>query len=181
MMTLSDQLVVRPGPAALMTAMDYGVEASVVSLDAAVAADATTRSELASWLDRLRGRRGCRRARRAVDLADGRSESVGESRLRVSLYALGYTALEPQVVVRGPGDFTARLDLFDRERRIAVEFDGGLKYEGAQGRDALVREKIREDELRSLGVGIARFVWSDLDRPAVLAAKMRRAYASASA
>jgi hypothetical protein len=47
-----------------------------------------------------------------------------------------------------------------------------VKYEGAQGRGALVAEKKREDLLRQLGYGIVRLVWSDLAVPARVHAKM---------
>ncbi|MDQ5839792.1 MAG: hypothetical protein M3537_01290, partial [Chloroflexota bacterium] len=55
---------------------------------------------------------------------------------------------------------------------LVVEFDGAVKYEGAQGREALVAEKKREDLLRQLGHGIVRLVWSDLAVPARVQAKM---------
>jgi hypothetical protein len=167
--------LVRAGLASLMTAMCFGVESGVVSLDAALATGVTDAIELEHWMGRLRGHRNCRRARRALSLADGRSESPGESRLRVSLHALGYEGLEPQVVVRGGDGFTARVDLFDHEHQIALEFDGSVKYQGVDGKSALMREKHREDELRSLGIGFARFTWADLDKPDLLVAKMNRA------
>lgn len=55
---------------------------------------------------------------------------------------------------------------------LVIEFDGAVKYEGAQGREALVAEKNREDELRQLGYGIVRLVWSGLVDPARVQAKM---------
>ena len=46
-----------------------------------------------------------------------------------------------------------------------VEFDGAVKYSGADGRQALVDEKHREDELRRLGYRVVRLTWRDLADP----------------
>ncbi|MHB8275584.1 MAG: hypothetical protein ACYDC9_12635 [Dermatophilaceae bacterium] len=101
-----------------------------------------------------------------------RSESPGESRTRVILTGLGYTDVEPQArVTDGHGRIVARVDLMVR-RVLVVEFDGAVKYEGAEGREALVAEKKREDLLRKLGYGIVALVWSDLADPARVQAKM---------
>lgn len=171
----SSGLSVKAGVAGLHTAMSFGVEAGVVSLDAALARGLTDRLELSAWLGRLAGQRHRSRAVRAVDLADARSESPGESRLRVRLVGLGFADLEPQIVIRVRSQVLGRVDLYDRKRRIAIEFDGAVKYQGSAGSDALLAEKAREDRLRSYGVGFARFVWHDLDRPDILKAKMLRA------
>ncbi|MDQ1718575.1 MAG: hypothetical protein QOE71_4121 [Pseudonocardiales bacterium] len=167
---------IRPGVAALQIAMSYGVESALVTLDAALSARTTDSGELYEWLDRLRGYRHCTRARAVVDLADARSESPGESRLRYRLHGLGYLDLEPQVELRDGGRFVARVDLYDEGRKIAVEFDGAVKYEGAEGQSALIAEKRREDELRLMGFSVVRFAWSDLGSPVTLKAKMDRAH-----
>jgi very-short-patch-repair endonuclease len=74
--------------------------------------------------------------------------------------------------------FVGRVD-FLVAGRVVVEFDGAVKYEGAEGRAALVREKQREDRLREAGYIVIRVTWSDLDRPAVLMARVRAALARA--
>ena len=48
---------------------------------------------------------------------------------------------------------------------VAVEFDGAVKYGGAQGRDELFKEKRREERLTAAGCVVIRLVWSDLDHP----------------
>lgn len=40
-----------------------------------------------------------------------------------------------------------------------------MKYSGADGRQALVAEKRREDRLRDLGFQVVRVTWAELDRP----------------
>jgi hypothetical protein len=46
-----------------------------------------------------------------------------------------------------------------------VEFDGAVKYAGAEGQAALVAEKRREDMLREMGYAVIRLTWADLARP----------------
>ena len=65
---------------------------------------------------------------------------------------------------RHAGVVGARVDLLVGDR-VVVEFDGLVKYEGAEGRAALAAEKRREDWLRSLGYEVVRLTWADLDRP----------------
>jgi hypothetical protein len=52
-----------------------------------------------------------------------------------------------------------------------------VKYAGADGREALVREKRREDALRALGFRVVRLTWADLRRPERILAMLRRAAA----
>jgi len=144
-------------------------------MDAALASGLATEAELRSWLDRIVGHRYCTRARHAVKLADGLSESVGESRLRVRLHQLGYQDLQPQVEVVAGSRVIGRVDLFDKANRIVIEFDGDGKYDGPQGRARLRQEKRREDELRSWTLWIVRYGWGDLDQDAVLRGRLERA------
>lgn len=67
------------------------------------------------------GRWGAARARRVFAVADGRSQSPMETRVRMTLADAGFTDLVPQVKVAGLG---YHLDLADRRRKIAVEYDG---------------------------------------------------------
>jgi hypothetical protein len=172
--------LVRPEVAALQIAMRYGVESGIVTMDAGMhnhrrgRGTAIDADKMRIWLDRLEGKRHHRWARTALDSADARSESVGESRLRFRLDLLGFVGLIPQVEFRSSRGFRDRVDLYDPVNGIIVEFDGELKYGGASGREALVREKQREDRLRALGHEIVRFVWRDLDDLGYLAAEMRR-------
>ena len=62
-----------------------------------------------------------------------------------------------------------------------VEFDGAVKYAGADGREALVREKRREDALRAMGYEVVRVTWADLTHPEVVVALVRRALARSAA
>lgn len=72
----------------------------------------------------------------------------------------------------------ARVDLLVDDV-VIVEFDGLVKYDGAEGREALAREKLRESALVRLGFEVERVVWSDLANPAALARRIRAARARA--
>ncbi len=167
--------------AILGTAMTCGIETGVVAADAALAAGKTTVDELQTWLARLSRHRDVTHARQVVRLADARSESVGESRTRLLLNAIGFRPT-PQVEIRHPqGRLVGRVDfLLDRER-IIIEFDGLVKYADANGREALAAEKSREDRLRSLGYEFVRLTWADLSRPATVERLMRLAVARTAA
>lgn len=76
--------------AVLGTAMTCGIEAGVVAADAALATGKTGLDDLKTWLDKLSRHPEVTHAREAVRLADARSESVGESRARLLLNAIGF-------------------------------------------------------------------------------------------
>jgi Transcriptional regulator, AbiEi antitoxin len=116
-------------------------------------------------------------AARVIALADPACESVGETRTRLLLHDLGLR-WRSQVTVRLPSGAWARTD-FVVEDVVILEFDGLVKYAGAQGRDALVAEKLRERGLWDLGYEIERVIWPDLDDPAGLHRRIRAARARA--
>ncbi|MEO7070654.1 MAG: hypothetical protein ABI131_09215, partial [Nostocoides sp.] len=86
---------------------------------------------------------------------------------------LGFSLVSQQKIKVG-SRFAARVD-FLVEGLVVVEFDGLVKYEGAQGRAALAAEKARESQLVDLGFEVVRVVWSELDDPAELARRVRKA------
>lgn len=143
------------------------VVAAVTAMDAALHRAMVVREDLESELAAATGRRGVSTARRAVALADGRSESPGESKTRILLHDLGFPSPELQVnVLDGAGHFLGRADLAYAEFGVLIEFDGLVKYgdiaDGPEARTALIKEKRREDRLRAAGFVVLRLVWSDL-------------------
>lgn len=85
-----------------------------------------------SWLERLSRHPSVRAARTAVDLADGRSESVGESRTRLVLRSFDLGIPTPQVDIRDDdGYLVGRVDFLFEQQRTIVAFDGLIKYAGA--------------------------------------------------
>jgi hypothetical protein len=86
-------------------------ETGVVAADEALRRGLTTREELLDGLASQRGRAGCYLAARVVAFADGRSESVGESRSRVAILRMGLEPPELQVNVHDvDGVWLARAD-----------------------------------------------------------------------
>jgi hypothetical protein len=121
-------------------------------------------------------------------LADGRLDGPGETRAYYGFWLEGLPAPELQWEVRNEfGALVALLDFAWPSLGVWVEFDGRSKYQrllrpGETASDVVVREKIREDEVRRLTGWICiRIVWADLERPDRIAAKIRRAIASQAA
>jgi hypothetical protein len=108
----------------------------------------------------------------AVRLADGRSESVGESRSRHMCWRGGLPMPVPQYTVLDEyGRIVGRVDFAWPRFGVFLEFDGRGKYtkhlkEGESVVDAVLREKKREELIcRLTGWRCIRLTWADLYRP----------------
>lgn len=118
----------------------------------------------------------------ALELADQRSESAGESLLRMVMRDLGFPApvLQRGILVAGRRYW---VDFSFEEAGVVVEFDGLEKYRGRSGTEsggraaaeAVIVEKAREDAIRSTGRTVVRFVWADLHHAERIGAKLLRA------
>ena len=167
-----------PATSLVQVALDHGTAAGVVSADAALHRDLVTPQQLEAELTARAGHPRIQYGMAMARFADGRAESPGESRLRLTLTTGGFT-LDPQFVVRDPGGgFVGRADLRIRGSRVLVEFDGAVKYSDG-GPEALVAEKWREDRIRALGWVVVRVCWLDLERPRELLVRIHRAVAQA--
>jgi hypothetical protein len=161
---------------------------SLVAADSALRQGLTSHAKLAAALAAHEGHPGVRGVSLLLPYADGRHESVGETRLAHAMRSMGFR-FTPQVeyVIEGQ---LIRTDFELDDAPVVVEFDGMAKYGAGlanpspeQLRAALVAEKLREDRLRSRGKQVVRFVWADLDswelirrriNDAVSAARLRR-------
>ncbi|HEY0470035.1 MAG TPA: type IV toxin-antitoxin system AbiEi family antitoxin domain-containing protein [Kribbella sp.] len=149
-------------------------EVGVVLSDGALREGRVTTEQLTAMAKRFQYLPGSPAARAAVGFADGLSESVGESRLRVLMENEGLPTPRLQVEIRdSAGNLLGRVD-FLLERRLIVEFDGAQKYDSAE---VVVAEKRREDRLRELGYAFVRVSWSDLNRPRETGDRLRRSLA----
>lgn len=120
-------------------------------LDVMLGRGLVDRSSLAEQVERFAGDRWIERARRTMLLAEPRSESYGESWLRLRVVDAGFPRPEPQVVVRDEqGGFVARVDLADRARRLAIEYDGQEHHtsDADQEHDARRRGELTRAEWR---------------------------------
>ena len=172
--------VVPRARAALETGLLASTESALVTLDS-VLHHGCTREELASMAALMEEWPGSRRLRVALRLADGRAESVGESRTRYLCYLHHLPAPELQFEVRDQrGHVVGTTDFAWPEHRLLGEFDGKVKYgrlrrPGEEPEDAVFREKRREDLLREItGWSMVRITWGDLYQGAATAARVRR-------
>lgn len=145
-----------------------------------------TRQELDAGLIAMERWPGVRAARRVVEFLDVRSESVGESVSRVRLMEEGLPRPELQREIFGlDGRLIARVDFYWDEHKTVGEFDGKIKYgrllkPGRRIEDVVFDEKVREDELRDLGLQVVRWLWNDLGRAGLLRERLFRAFTRAS-
>lgn len=180
--TVDGVLVTRAARTVVDVARTVPFEPAVVTADGALARSLTNQAEVREVLDTMRDWQGARAAGRVVEFADGRSESVGESRHRVQLDRVGLPRPELQVVIAGVDGPADRVDFYFDEFATVAEFDGRTKYgrllkPGEAPGDAVWQEKRREDRLREQGLEVVRSVWADLYRDDEVATRYRAALA----
>lgn len=136
--------------------------------DSALRMAAVSVDEIGKALASTTSKAGKRRATKVLEFLDARAESIGESRSRVYLDRYEFPAPTLQVdLFDSDGSFLARPDFCWESEGVIGEFDGVAKYRefvraGERPADAVVREKRREDRLRSHGWVVVRWTWSDL-------------------
>ncbi len=164
--------------ALVQNALESGAVSGIVSADHALHVGLTSTQELEASAAGVAGWPRSGRVSTMMTLLDARSESPGESRLRVHCH-MAQIPVTPQVVIRDQrGTVVARVDLAVDGTRVLIEFDGLVKYREG-GVEALVAEKRREDSLRALGYIVVRVTWADLAAPAALIRRIRAVIASA--
>ncbi len=102
---------------------------------------------------------------------DPKAESPMESRLRMLLVLAGLPRPEAQVSLYDEeGGFVARPDLYYREARL------GLEYDGENHCDRMTADNRRQNRLHQIGVSLLRYTAPDLrERPAAIVAEVRDA------
>src|SRR5699024_1434186 len=151
--------------ALLDIAYDYPLETSVPIISAALRRGDASADELATEI--VAGRRGCRDARLAFELADARHESAGESLCAVKFYRFGITGMVPQVdTCDSAGRWIARNDFRHEDLDVIVEFHGvGKYYLSTDGPDrASAANHERHMRLLNAGFRVFNLVWADLFR-----------------
>jgi very-short-patch-repair endonuclease len=138
------------------------------------------RSRLQAMADSLDGRRGVRTFRRGLENADSRSESPGETLTRELILRLGIRAPTPQFEVTSPIG-RHRLDFAWKKEKVALEFDGKLKYfDFKPTAEVLLEERQREKALTEEGWKFLRIEWKDLFNEARFKDRVLRALAGRS-
>lgn len=163
-------------------AVTEDVESAMVTVSSALRLGLITEGDLERSLVGLRHWPGVRRARLAVRLADSALESVGEVRSLFMMWEAGIPHPTLQARLALADGHAARLDFLWEWWCHVGEFDGQLKYGRlnllADDRGVvLTQEKVREDRIRALGLGMSRWVWDDLSpgRRGATAERIRRA------
>lgn len=112
----------------LRTACDLGrnrwPERSLAGMDQMLRLGAFTHEQLLDGVRRFRGMRWVRVLRALAPYADGRSESPGESVLRLRWIEVNLPTPIPQYEVWDGGQLVARLDIANPDAHFAAEYDG---------------------------------------------------------
>lgn len=158
-----------------VTVADAGLHQKVVSA-----------VSLQDALERASGRTGVKRARIAIGMTDGASESVAETRSRLYFSEYGLPEPETQVeIFDDDGRFIGRVDFLWREFGVIGECDGFGKYfDGAdevETRRRLGAEKDRDALLAALGYRVIHWRWADFERPWSLIQRIRAIMEAAAA
>lgn len=170
-------LVSSPDRCVWELACEQSPESAVVSADSAMHRALVTPESLHETAGQFRTWRGSRSGRLALSLADGRSESPGESRSRYQFWRHGIPRPELQFRVRdADGLVVARTDFAWELYRHLAEFDGRIKFDGTfrpEGFESVFDEKRREDRVRAESWGMSRLIWADLDERTITATMAR--------
>ena len=160
--------------------------AAVTAADAALHRKLCTYEEISDALRSAYRHRGAPRARAALNLADGRAESPGETWTRLALTHPSLPPCELQIEVYDEhGRFVGRADGGYVKYGVLWEYDGQDKYHrllapGQSTLDAVLAEKRREGGFTELGWLVVRVDSSDLRLPEALRRRTLDAIARAS-
>ncbi len=136
------------------------LESAVVALDALARAKVVRLEDVAGYVDAHRGWKGAARARRAVALADPRTRSCAETRLRL-LWVLDAGLPAPLVnrpVLHIDGYVLGEVDLLDAHAGLVGEYDGAGHREPVQH----AADNNREEWLEDAGLVVVRVTAIDL-------------------
>ena len=141
----------------------------------------TTRDQLKQALYAASDHPGARTAGRVVSLADGRSESVGETLGRLAFDAVDLAPDELQLPLRTDWG-TVRADYAWTRFKLVGEFDGRIKYgrllkAGQSAQDVLVNERQRELAIERTGWLVVRFTWAEVFDHELVRTRLREAMA----
>lgn len=140
----------------------------LMAFDAALRRGLVTADDLAAVAELLHAHAGFQNLAVVQRLGDRRRESPLESRTALTFDRLGFE-LEPQFVVPGT---SFRADGRISGTDVLVESDGEGKYEDQSD---VMAEKVREDDIRTLGFEMLRVTDELLDRPRLLYARIQAA------
>ena len=123
-----------------------------------------SRLELLASVEASRGRTGVQQARRVVEFADSRSESVAESVSRVTISRTGLPQPVPQLSIQAGDEVVARGDFGWEEWKLVGEMDGKVKYRSDNLTDrspeeVMAAQNYRQERIRQAGFWVTRWGW----------------------
>ncbi len=157
-----------PGP--------HDPDEALAALDAVLAATGVLPEQVRAYAQERRGARGAPRARRLASLADPRTRSRGETRLR--LLWLGAGLPPPQVnvdVLDADGRFLGCVDLLEPGSGLVAEYDGSGHREARRH----AQDNAREERLEDAGLVVVRAGAPDLVDREATARRLRSGYVRA--
>lgn len=135
----------------------HGLVAGIVAFDAVLAMRNMSRGRAEHLLGMLGRVTGIRTARRALALADPRSESPLESWGRAQILEAGLPGIE---------ELAVQVEVLGGRHRVAVELHGDLKYDGqTTGVDPVTqmsRDRERERLIQNAGYSLVHATYPDL-------------------
>ena len=153
---LEGRLALSPARAVVDIARFEGLVEGVAIADAALRAGVTSAPLIEGALARAHGLRGVVAARSIVDHLEPRSESLMESRVRMTLVRGGIPRPEAQVDFYDGWAHVGRADLF--LDGVVFEYDG---FEVHDRRKAFARDRQRANGLTAGGLVVVRFTSDD--------------------
>jgi very-short-patch-repair endonuclease len=164
-----------PATSALRTVIDLAgrepLTEGVVAADLFLHARRVTHAQLQAYVADHPRTRGVARVRRVAELAEPKTESAMETRLRMLFILSGLPRPEVQVPIRdGSGRLLGRADLLYREARLAIEYDG------VNHKERLLADNRRQNRILEAGYRLLRFAAADVYRtPEATVAQVRAA------
>lgn len=148
-------------------ARDYPLSVSVPMLDHALRCGSADLDDVSTVVSACVEIEGSRNVENALELADGRRESVAESVCAVRFYEFGIVGFLPQVNIFDTArNWLGRVDFCHEKAKIIVEVDGMGKYGLGSGdpKKEIEKEKLRESALSAAGYLVIRLTWRQLYR-----------------
>jgi len=168
-----------PTTSALRTLRDlclrFSLTESVVFADTALHKRLITVADLAQWAKTSLNHHGVKRLRTVLRYVEPKAASPMETRLRMRVVLARLPRPEPQVPIYDGHRFLGRPDLYYRDARL------GLEYDGATHKNSVLEDNRRQNLLIGAGVRLLRFTASDIyNSPDVVVAQVRSALRAAS-
>lgn len=173
--------VVGPARAAIEVVTSHSPEVGLVAVCGVLTRGLASRADIVEAAGRAARWPNSLGTRLVLARADARLTSVAEARTWHFFYEHRIQRPEPQVeVYDDQGDLLGIVDFLWKELGVFLEFDGRVKYErhrrpGESLEDYVRREKRREEQIcMATGWVCLRITWADLERPIVLARRIRK-------